>query len=43
VAPDWTNWTRDPNALENARRKIGEEISRIMSSQPAGSKQSPHP
>jgi Domain of unknown function (DUF4091) len=34
VAPDWTNWTRDPNALESARKQFGDEISRITSSQP---------
>ena len=33
VAPDWTNWTRDPNALENARKQFGDEISRLKSSQ----------
>lgn len=33
VAPDWTNWTRDPNALETARKQFGDEISRIMSAQ----------
>jgi glycosyl hydrolase family 123 len=35
VAPDWANWTRDPNALESARRQFGDEISRLMSSRPA--------
>ncbi len=26
VGPDWRNWTRDPNALEAARRQLGEKI-----------------
>ena len=26
VGPDWTNWTRDPNAIEAARQKLGEAI-----------------
>jgi Glycoside hydrolase 123 N-terminal domain/Glycoside hydrolase 123, catalytic domain len=30
VAPDWTNWTRDHNAVESARQQLGETISRIM-------------
>jgi hypothetical protein len=30
VGPDWTNWTRDPNAIENARKKLGEAIDAIM-------------
>jgi hypothetical protein len=41
VAPDWTNWTRDPNALETAHRQLGDEINRLMSTKPAGSA-SPH-
>ncbi len=35
VAPDWANWTRDPNALERARRQLGDEISRLSSNRPA--------
>jgi len=35
VGPDWTNWTRDPNAIESARQKLGETISQIMSARPA--------
>jgi hypothetical protein len=35
VAPDWATWTRDPNALESARRQFGDEISRTMSNRPA--------
>lgn len=31
VAPDWSNWTRDANALEAAHRQLGEEIDRLMS------------
>jgi hypothetical protein len=26
VGPDWTNWTRDPKALEAARRQLGEKL-----------------
>lgn len=26
VAHDWTNWTRDPNALESARRELGQKL-----------------
>ena len=26
VGPDWTNWTRDPVALEAARRQLGAEL-----------------
>jgi hypothetical protein len=26
VAPDWTNWTRDPAALEAARIQLGQQI-----------------
>ena len=29
VGPDWTNWTRDPNAIEAARLKLGEAIDQI--------------
>jgi len=32
VGPDWTNWTRDPNAVEAARLKIGEAIDQLRSS-----------
>lgn len=35
VAPDWSNWTRDPNALETAHRQLGEEINRLMSARPS--------
>jgi hypothetical protein len=31
VGPDWTNWTRDANAVESARRKLGEMIDRTVS------------
>jgi hypothetical protein len=46
VGPDWTNWTRDPNAIEAARHKLGETIDQLMNahkenkSQPAGGPQS---
>jgi hypothetical protein len=29
VGPDWTNWTRDPKAIEAARLKLGEAIDQI--------------
>jgi Glycoside hydrolase 123 N-terminal domain/Glycoside hydrolase 123, catalytic domain len=35
VGPDWTNWTRDPNAIEAARQKLGEAIDQIKSAPPA--------
>jgi hypothetical protein len=35
VGPDWTNWTRDPNAIEAARKKLGETINALMSASPA--------
>jgi len=35
VGPDWTNWTRDPNAIEAARRKLGEAINALTTSSPA--------
>jgi len=38
VGPDWTNWTRDPNAIENARKKLGETIDALMNAAPAGSR-----
>jgi hypothetical protein len=31
VGPDWTNWTRDPNAIEAARQKLGEAIDQLKS------------
>jgi hypothetical protein len=42
VGPDWTNWTRDPAAIESARHKLGETISQIMTAQsPKASSASP--
>ena len=32
VGPDWTNWTRDHNALYSARQQLGEAINQIMNS-----------
>ncbi len=32
VGPDWTNWTRDANAIESARKKLGETIDQLMTS-----------
>ena len=26
VGPNWTNWTRDPNALASARQQLGQEL-----------------
>jgi len=31
VGPDWTNWTRDPRAIEAARQKLGEAIDQLKS------------
>jgi hypothetical protein len=31
VGADWTNWTRDPNAIEAARQKLGEAIDQLKS------------
>jgi hypothetical protein len=30
VGPDWTNWTRDPAALEAARRQLGDGYGRVF-------------
>jgi hypothetical protein len=32
VGPDWTNWTRDAQAVEAARVQLGEAINQIMNS-----------
>ncbi len=29
VASDWSSWTRSPAALENLRRRLGEELDRL--------------
>src|SRR6266567_3380183 len=29
VGPNWTNWTRDPNALENARIQLGQKLDQL--------------
>jgi Domain of unknown function (DUF4091) len=34
IAPDWKNWTRDGNALENVRRQLGEKISSLPPASP---------
>jgi len=34
VGPDWTNWTRDPNAIEAAREKLGAAIDQLKSEPP---------
>jgi hypothetical protein len=31
VGPDWTRWTQDPDALESARRKLGEKLDEMAS------------
>jgi Domain of unknown function (DUF4091) len=41
VGPDWTNWTRDPNAVEAARKQLGEAIDQIMRTQPVNSGNQP--
>ena len=41
VAPDWTNWTRDHNAVESARRQLGETINEIMNAREAAAPGSP--
>jgi hypothetical protein len=42
VGPDWTNWTRDPNAIESARMKLGEAINALTTASPGpGSEQLP--
>jgi hypothetical protein len=35
VGPDWTNWTRDPNAIEAARQKMGEAIDQLRNASSA--------
>ena len=35
VGANWTDWTRDPNAIEAARQKLGEAIDQIKSASPA--------
>ena len=35
VGADWTNWTRDPKAVEAARLKLGEAIDQLKSASPA--------
>jgi hypothetical protein len=32
IGPDWTNWTRDPKAVEDARRRMGATLSAEASS-----------
>jgi hypothetical protein len=34
VGPDWTSWTRDPNAIEGAHRKLGAMIDQLRSTPP---------
>ncbi|MGH9680948.1 MAG: glycoside hydrolase domain-containing protein [Candidatus Acidiferrales bacterium] len=31
VATDWAHWSQDPEAIENARRQLGEELNRLAS------------
>jgi hypothetical protein len=35
VGPDWTNWTRDPAAIESARKKLGDTIDALMTASSA--------
>ena len=37
VGPDWTNWTRDPRAIEAARQKLGEAIEQLKNNSAATS------
>jgi hypothetical protein len=32
VAASWTNWSRDPNALENARQRLGQQLHQLSPS-----------
>lgn len=38
VGPDWTNWTRDPQAIEAARRKMGDAIDQLSNATPVATK-----
>jgi hypothetical protein len=35
VGPDWNNWTRDANAIEAARQKMGETIDQLVTANQA--------
>jgi hypothetical protein len=35
VGPDWTNWTRDPRAIEAAHLKLGEAIDQVTRNSPS--------
>jgi hypothetical protein len=37
IGPDWRNWSRDPQALETVRRRIGDEIEAINLAKAKGS------
>jgi hypothetical protein len=41
VGPDWTNWTRDHQALYAARQELGEAINQVMNSRPKASLTAP--
>jgi Domain of unknown function (DUF4091) len=41
VGPDWTNWTRDPNAIEAARQKMGEAIDQLRNASSAAATSKP--
>ena len=41
VGPDWTNWTRDPGAVEAARKQLGDTIDKLMTAQPATGENGP--
>jgi hypothetical protein len=41
VGPDWTNWTRDPNAIDAARQKMGEAIDQLRNASSAAATSKP--
>ncbi len=43
VGSDWTNWTRDSNAIEAARLKLGDTIDQLMSAPPASAPSTTRP
>ncbi len=34
VGPDWTNWTRDPNAVASARQQLGQQLDALNGGSP---------
>jgi hypothetical protein len=43
VGPDWTNWTRDANAIEAARQKLGDTIDQLMNAPPTAAPSTTRP